>query len=207
MEKEKKNIFKKLWFWLLMAFMIFIFIPAFIEGIKEGLNNETVLSDYSINENKNIVESSETKNSEEEIVFLKGTNGKEFYDILCEVAGIDKKEPQAMGQTLIYDSSNMKYSVELESNKDTQEVAYIRMMAFQEEYENFFLAISRLEYDGSDKGKIYNWVHENLGQDASIEIGCVKFVLTQGTNSKQILEMKTNGYDKYSKEQINKLFN
>lgn len=191
MEKEKKSIVKKWWFWLIV---IIIILVAASGGSEENV----------------VIETAEINNTivKENITFLKNTNGKDFYNILCDVADISKKEPQEMGDSIIYESADTNYSVEIEANKNTQEIAYIRMMVLQkEDYENFFLAISRLNYDGSDSEKIYSWVHENLGEDTSMELGNVKFVLTVGTSGKPILEVKTNGYDEYSKEQMNKLLN
>lgn len=203
MEKEKKLIYKKWWFWILIVFMIFIFIPAFIEGIQEGLNNSTTNTTNTFSEIKQ-ENSNYSAQIEEKSIFLEDSKGNEFYDILCSVGEIKKNEPQELGETILYESANINFSVEVEANKTTDEIAYIRMMALQaNEYENFFNSISRLEYKEAKKSEIFNWIHNNLGKETSIQIGNVKFILTSGAIGKPVLEVKTDYYDEYQREHIN----
>lgn len=211
MEKEKRPIYKKVWFWLLIAFMIFIFIPSFIEGIQEGINNPTTTSTMQ-NEQQEKLDDKQENGSDtvnvEKSIFLKASKGREFYEILCSVGELQETKPQEMRETILYESSNSNYSIEVEVNKTTNEIAYIRMMTLQAtEYENFFNSISRLEYEGAEKSQIFNWIHDNLGKETSTKIGDVNFILTLGTNGKPILEVKKDSYDEYQKEQINKLIN
>ena len=203
----KENFYKKVWFWLFIGFMIFIFIPAFIEGIQEGLSNSTTITTTNVLEIKHENNNNSTK-QEEKNIFLKGTNGQDFYEIVCSVGEIEKSKSQEMGETILYESANYNFSIEIEANKTTNEIAYIRMMALHaSEYENFFNSVSRLEYSEAEKSEIFNWIYDNLGKETSTKLGNANFILTNGTNGKPILEVKTDYYDEYQKELINKLMN
>ena len=208
MEKEKKPIYKKVWFWGLTAFMLFIFIPSFIEGIQEGINNPKTIDAIQNEQQEELddkKENGENIVNTEKSIFLKASKGKEFYEILCSVGEMQETNSQDMGETLLYESSNSNYSIEVEADKTTDKIAYIRMMTLQAtEYENFFNSISRLEYKGAEKSQIFNWIHDNLGKETSTKIGDVNFILTLGRNGKPILEVKKDTYDEYQK---NKLIN
>lgn len=192
MEKEKQPIYKKWWFWLIVVFLIL--------GLISGAYNDFNLTNET--NNSNIIE---TSTIEEKVTFLKGSNGKEFYNIMCEVANAEKKKGQDMKETWLYETVNDKYSIEIEANKSTNEINYIRLMTFKDEdYENFFLAISRLEYDGSDRKTCFNWIKDNIGKDNNTKIGNANFKFSIGTNKNPILEVYTDGNEKFQQEQIEK---
>ena len=192
MEKEKQPIYKKWWFWLIVVFLIL--------GLISGAYNDFNLTNET--NNSNIIE---TSTIEEKVTFLKGSNGKEFYNIMCEVANAEKKKGQDMKKTWLYETVNDKYSIEIEANKSTNEINYIRLMTFKDEdYENFFLAISRLEYDGSDRKTCFNWIKDNIGKDNNTKIGNANFKFSIGTNKNPILEVYTDENEKFQQEQIEK---
>lgn len=192
MEKVKQPIYKKWWFWLIVVFLIL--------GLISGAYNDFNLTNET--NNSNIIE---TSTIEEKVTFLKGSNGKEFYNIMCEVANAEKKRGQDMKKTWLYETVNDKYSIEIEANKSTNEINYIRLMTFKDEdYENFFLAISRLEYDGSDRKTCFNWIKDNIGKENTTKIGDANFKLSIGTNKNPILEVYTDGNEKFQQEQIEK---
>lgn len=192
MEKEKQPIYKKWWFWLIVVFLIL--------GLISGAYNDFNLTNET--NNSNIIE---TSTIEEKVTFLKGSNGKEFYNIMCEVANAEKKKGQDMKETWLYETVNDKYSIEIEANKSTNEINYIRLMTFKDEdYENFFLAISRLEYDGSDRKACFNWIKDNIGKDNNTKIGNANFKFSIGTNKNPILEVYTDENEKFQQEQIEK---
>ena len=70
----------------------------------------------------------------------------------------------------------------------------------KEDYENFFLSIARLEYNGSDKSKCFNWIKENLGKESIIKIGDANLKLCNGTSGLPILTLYTDGNENYQKE-------
>ena len=184
MEKNKIPIYKKWWFWLIIAFLIL----AFISGVYNDFNltNET-----------------ESSQIEEKVIFLKGSKGKEFYDILCEVANVENKKPQDMIETWIYETGDDKHSIEVEVNKSTNEINCIRLMAFKSIYsENFFLAISRLEYEGSDRKECFNWIKDNIGKESTTKIGDANFKFSMGPNKNPILEVYTDGNEEFQQKQI-----
>ena len=165
MEQSKKTFYKKWWFWLIIFFLLV--------GIF-GSQNET--------QKTNNIENTNAVESNKQIVFLKDTNGKEFFNILCEVAELEKTNGIETGDTIDYETSNMNYSIELETNKNG-EINYIRMMALQsEDYTNFFVALSRLEYNGSNRSTCFNWINDNLGKEAKTKIGDANIQLSLGTN-------------------------
>lgn len=142
------------------------------------------------------------------VVFLKNSNGKEFYSILCEVGQIDKNRipPVESEDSIDYANSNSNYAVSMCTSKN-HEICYISMMAYNQDYENFFLAASRLEYDGSNRSKAFNWIHDNLGKEATTKIGDANFKLYIGATNKPILEIYTDGNDEFQQQLLNKLTN
>lgn len=192
MEKEKQPIYKKWWFWLIVVFLIL--------GVISGAYNDFNLSNEIENSTK-----IDISTTEKEVIFLKGSKGKEFYNIMCEVANVENKKAQDMKETWIYETGNDKYSIELEANKSTNEINYIRLMTFKNEYnENFFLAISRLEYNESDRKTCFNWIKDNIGKENTTKIGDANFKLSIGTNKNPILEVYTDGNEKFQQEQTEK---
>lgn len=182
---EKKPIYKKWWFWLIIVLVV----GSIAGGKKSNITN--------VNATKNMKES----------IFLEGSNGREFYNILCDVAGVKSTEAQDTGETLIYETVDNSYSIEVESNKETNEINYVRLMAFEKEnYENLFLAISRLEYENNNKEQCFNWINDNLGKEAKTKIGDANIELKLGSNDIPILELYTDGNEQFQKEQLDKLF-
>ena len=100
-----------------------------------------------------------------------------------------------MGDSIVYSSSNEKYGIELETNKNNEInwISIYTLLKDKNDYENFFIAISRLEYDGCDKSTIFNWIHDNLGNEATTKVGNANFKLYNGTSGTPILEVYTDG--------------
>lgn len=195
MEKEKKPIYKKWWFWLIVIILVI--------GIFGGSsNNETNITNTS---NTNTTQA----RNDEKVIFLKDTNGNEFFDILCEIASVEKKDGVSIGETIDYSSSNEKYGIELETNKNNEInfISIYTMLSNKDDYENLFVAISRLEYNGSNRAECFKWIHNNLGKEATIKIGDANFKLYNGTSGNPILEVFTDGNEEFQKEQLNKLTN
>ena len=189
-----KKLLKKWWFWLII---IILLIPA--------VNNQKS-ENTTQNSTENIITTdnfTEEKNSEV-VTFLKGSNGQEFYKILCEVGSIPEKEGYISGDSIDYTSSNNNFGIEIETNKNN-EVNWISIYTLKaNDYENFFLAISRFEYNGSNRTECFNWIKDNLGNEAETKIGNANFKLYNGTSGKPILEVFTDGNEAYQQEQIDK---
>lgn len=161
---------------------------SFEEGLQEGLNN-------SLNQN----------NIQEEVTFLKHSKGKEFFNIVCEVGNIQSKNAVTLGDSLSYVSSNLNYGVQVETNKN-DEINFVSMMVYQsDDYDNYFLSASRLEYDNSNRAEAFNWIKDNLGKEATTKIGDANFKLYVGANKYPVLEIYTDGNEQYQNEQLNKL--
>lgn len=196
MEKENNKKFKKWWIYLIAIIIII--------GILGSNSDNETNTNNAIQTNTNNIESKK----EDKIIFLKGSNGKDFYEILCEVGNIEKRDGVKVGDTIDYTSSNDKFGIEIETNQNNEInwiSIYTLLLADKNEYENFFLTISRLEYNNSNKNEIYNWIHDNLGKEATTKIGDANFKLYNGTLEKPILEVFTDGNEEFQKEQIEKL--
>ena len=200
---NNKKIYEKWWFWVI--------IVVIIMGVFGGntntntSNNQVPKENIETNVENNTNTSEQTSN--EKVIFLKGSNGKEFYEILCDVADVEKKEGVKMGDTIDYASGNEKYGIELETNNNN-EVNWISIYTLlPNNYENFFLAISRLEYSDSNKSECFNWIKDNLGKEASTKIGSANFKLYNGTSGSPILDVYTDGNEEFQKEQLNKIKN
>ena len=181
MKKEKYWYLKKWWFWVIIAFVLLL---------GSCMNTDTTNTSNTTNQV-----------AAEKVVFLKKSNGKEFYQILCDVAGMEYKNPMESEDTIDYINGSIDYGISMCTNKNN-EICYISIMAFNNDYENFFLSISRLEYENSDKSQIFNWIHDNLGKEATTKIGDANFKLYLGTNNKPVLEVFTDGNDEFQKKQI-----
>lgn len=195
MEKNEKKIYQKWWFWII----IIILIAGILGGSSDNNTNNTNSTNITNSINSTVSETSKSN------IFLKGSNGKEFYEILCDVGQVPKKEGVIMGDCIDYASSNENYGIELETNKDN-EINWISIYTlFSSDYDNFFLAVSRLEYNNSNKSECFNWIKENLGKESTIKIGDANFKLYNGTSGKPILEIYTDGNEEYQKEQLKQI--
>ena len=116
---------------------------------------------------------------------LSGTNAKDFYKTLCEVAAVEEKEPRTEKNLTIYESQSENYNIKVEANSDN-EINKITITCLSNvDYENVFLALSRLEYEGSDKTKAYNWIHSSIKYNTIQFIGKAKFEISK--DKKQII--------------------
>ena len=174
MEKEKYWFVKKWWFWLIIILVI---------GVIASLgNNDSSKKDENTNNVPTTVQSAK-------ITALSGTNAEEFYNILCDVAGLTKNKPQDLQDALVYESSNNIYNIEVISNKN-KEIQSIRIFNINsKDCENLFIALTRLEYNGSNKSALFNFIHDNINKEAETTIGDASFRIYKGTNSKPIIEL------------------
>ncbi|MBR3133356.1 MAG: hypothetical protein IKG42_04755 [Clostridia bacterium] len=199
MKNDNLPVYKKWWVWILGILLLI----GMFSGINS--NNNTTNSNNTTTNIENISANETTNN--EEVVFLSNTNGEEFYSILCEVAGVNIIDGVTMGDTIDYTSGNEDYGIELETNKDG-EINWISIYTMlPNNYENFFLAISRLEYNGSNRNQCFNWINDNLGKEATTKIGDANFKLYNGTSGNPVLEVYTDGNEQFQKEQLDKLNN
>lgn len=183
MEKTKKPIYKRIWFWIII---IIVVVAIFSDS---GDNKSTNTSDVNNIANTNI-----SSDVEEKDVYLENSNGKDFFEILCDVGDIPKKDGTNLDEKIVYTSSNANYGIKLETNRKN-EIHYISiytMLKEKNDYENFFLSISRLEYNGSDRNKCFNWIHDNIGKEATTKIGDVNFKIYNGTSGSPVLEVYTD---------------
>lgn len=174
MENKKTEIYKKWWFWLIV-----ILILGFIGSLG---NNNSPKNDDSTNDVP-------TSSQSAQITALSGTNAEDFYNILCDVAGLKKNEPQDLNDALIYESANTIYNIEIVSNKN-KEIQSIRIINVNsQDCENLFIALTRLEYNGSNKSTLFDFIHNNINKEAEITIGDASFKIYKGTNNKPIIEL------------------
>ena len=174
MEKEKYWFVKKWWFWLIIILII--------GGIASLGNDNSTKNDDNKNDTPALVQNTN-------ITALSGTNAEEFYNILCDVAELEKSQPQDLGDALVYESANNKYNIEIISNKEN-EIQSLRIFNINSvDCENVFIALTRLEYNGSNKSTLFNFIHDNINKEAEITIGDASFKIYKGTNNKPIIEL------------------
>lgn len=176
----------------LIILVIFLFIVAFITGIFWGYcdfqKNETLNNKNEIVQNTNSTSRVDITSENNEAV-LKNTNGKDFYNILCAVAEITPAENIVDGNTISYKSENDNYRFEIKTTI-SNEITKIKMEVIGNvDYDNFLIASTRLDYNGSDKANLLNWILENKEKDISTKIGDANFKFSLGENNKPILEI------------------
>lgn len=197
-DNEKKPIYKKWWFWLIIVVVVLA-----IGGIGMQDNEQPT----STTETQTTT--TETQPTTEDIVFLKGTNGKEFFEILCEVGEVEKKEGVDNGDTITYASSNDNFGIELETNKNN-EINFISIYTLldnKDDYQNFFNAISRLGYENFDKATYIDWILDNIGNEATTKIGDVNLKLYKTSSGTPALDVFTDGNEEYQKQLLEKVSN
>lgn len=154
--------------------------------------------------------SNSNEKDNEVITFLPCSNGKDFFTILCDVIEADTSKCNVskganVGDSTLYTYGNAEYSFDVETNSKN-EVNYVEMLVYSgDDYKNFFLAISRFEYNSADKQKAFNWINDNLGKEATTKIGDANFKLSLTTTKKPVLEVYSDGNENYQKEQLNKV--
>lgn len=115
---------------------------------------------------------------------------KEFYEIMCEVAELEKIDPQDLVDELVYESANANYNIEILSDKNDN-IESIRLMAFNNDYTNFFMAINRIFETQPDEFNA-DTILNNLGKENKISFENVDFEFTNGTIGKPILTITIN---------------
>lgn len=178
MEKEKKPIYKKLCFWIFLIFMIFIFIPGFIEGVKDGISNST-----NIIETQTVLKNEQTDNTSINTYSTKlewTNNGTEDYIQSIKIA-VEKEN---------YEGDNLESGNYLIEQTNT---------TFDERTERIYnIFVSNIEYNDINDVPITDYIGliGGMGNDNSIEINVEKgqFIYLQ-TNSNG-----TNGHLKITKK-------
>ena len=110
-----------------------------------------------------------------------------------------------MGDSINYTSTNTKYGINIDANKDSKEIDYVRIFALtDEDATNVFMALNRMDYKTENDAEFTSWLVDNLGKESTKKIGDANFTLSLSTSNRPIIEMKTDGYDNYLNEQIDK---
>ncbi len=132
-------------------------------------------------------------------IFLKNTNAKEYYKILCGVTGLSENNSKnVIGDINEYSSVNSNYMVEVGANKATDEIGYVTITTINaEDPTNAFMALTRLDYDGKEPAKLTTFIRDNKGKKGEITIGDIKFSIWNNSANKPVIEAKTIGFDKY----------
>ncbi len=174
---KKKPIYTKWWFWLIIIVII-------LAALGNGFSSNTTQNETSNLTNENVTSNIST---------LSGTIAKDYFNILCEVAGMHSNEPQIIDNEIIYESTNQDYNIKIVADKTSDEIENIKITTFKEnDYENFFLAISRLEYSGSNRSTLFNWINDNLGKESNTSIGNANFSLYLTDTNNPILDVSVN---------------
>ncbi len=190
MKEKIKNLSKKWWFWVIVVIILVI-------GFTGG--------ESSHDESKSNSDANNQVQETKKIVFLKGTNSEDFAEILEGVTGIENIEGVITGDSINYTSANGKYSINIDANKDTKEIDYVKIIALtDEDATNVFMSLNRMDYKTENASEYTSWLVDNIGKDATTKIGDANFILSLSTSNLPILEVKTDGSDDYMNEQIDK---
>ena len=122
--------------------------------------------------------------------YLNNSDGKDFFEnVLCSVTGITSTNTEQNENEIVYKGSNTKYYIKVITNLDNQ-IKFVDMYAnTKEDSTNFFMASTRLHYDGENAKELTDYIIKSLQEDYSIiYIGNAKFKLTPTYNGK-ILEI------------------
>jgi len=187
MKEKLKVLSKKWWFWVIVVIVLC--------GLFSGGTSEEEPTPKDENKIQEV----------EKVVFLKGTNAEDYVKALEGVTGIDKIEGKVIGDSINYSQANSKYSVNLDADKNTKEIDYVRIIALtNEDATNVFMSLNRMDYETENDAEFTSWLVDNLGKESTKKIGDANFTLSLSTSNNPIIEMKTDGYDDYSKEQFDK---
>lgn len=189
MKEKIVELSKKWWFWVIIVVLILICFASGDPNEQEKESNNQ--QDYQIQQS-------------EVVTFLEGTNSDDFADILENVTGIENIEGNIIGNSINYSKNNNKYSINIDANKDTKEIDYVRVICLTDEDEtNVLMAFNRMDYKSENDAEFTNWLIENIGKESSKKIGDANFYLSLSTSNHPILEMKTDGSDDYMFDNTN----
>ncbi|MBQ3415939.1 MAG: hypothetical protein IJH39_11540 [Clostridia bacterium] len=178
---KDKSIIKQWWFWLIVILVILV-SPSIIKGFTEGITEERKV-EYTVNND-----------------YIVNSKAKEYFEKLCELNNIEKTEPIEMGDSWNYESSNETTNIQVNSNKETDEIYYIKIMALSEVNEQDFLNACELEYKYNDVEQAKKWVKTNLRSNAWNTISFMHFRLTEEKNNTMLEIYTLHGKD-HEKEQ------
>lgn len=133
-----------------------------LEKLKENLNENTVTEDNT------------------EDYFLSNSDGKYFFEnVLCGVTEITATTTNTSNNEIVYEGSNNKYYIEVCTTLNN-EIKSVTMIAYtNEDNTNFFIAATRLKYDGADMSEVTNYIVKNIAGNYNIKyIGNAKFKYT-----------------------------
>ena len=178
---KDKSILKQWWFWIIVILVILV-SPSIIKGFKDGITEERKV-EYTVNND-----------------YIANSKAKEYFEKMCELCNIEKTEPTEMVDSWNYESSNEITNIQVNSNKETDEIYYIKIMALSEVNEQDFLNACELEYKYNDVEQAKKWVKTNLGRYTGNTIGFLHFSLTNEKNNTMLEIYTLHGKD-HEKEQ------
>lgn len=181
-EKKKKAIYEKWWFWVIIVIVVFgCFGSTNINLDSSEQVKFTVNSDY-----------------------IENSKGKEVFEKICKDINIEVIEPTEMADSWNYENGNLNSSLQINSDKTTDEIYYIKLMATEETNLDDFLKVCELEYNNNDVEKAKNWVKDNIGSTKTTTIGKMYFKLSAPLE-KPILEIYTFNGKMYEEKQEKKM--
>lgn len=129
---------------------------------------------------------------------LSGTSGKNLFNKLCSRANITpRRNSTQIGDYIMYAEANMSYAIYVDSSlKD--EIMDFEITHYYDDGEidkEFFLIPTELNYEGSNKEKLTNWINNNIGNNAEIKIGSLTFTLEKSDENYIYLYARTDKYE------------
>lgn len=199
MKEKIKDLSKKWWFWVIIVIILVI-------GFSGGESSQEKTNSNSDSNNQVEQDVNNQIQETKKVVFLEETNSEDFAEVLEGVTGIENIEGVITGDSITYTSANDKYSINIDANKDTKEIDYVRIIALtDDDATNVFMSLNRMDYKTENTSEYTSWLVDNIGKEATTKIGDANFILSLSTSNHPILEMKTDGSNDYMNEQIDKV--
>ena len=140
---------------------------------------------------------STTISKTEKIVFVAGTNGKNYFqNILCSDTQCEYKTPITLKadtlmpyDTITYATGNDKYSFRVITNRKN-EIANIQLLYFDyydEDPTDYFMEAVKLDYPTKNIATLTSFISENLRNDQKIKIGDFIFHIFKGASDNNII--------------------
>lgn len=182
--KEKNvNYLKEWWVWYIVIIIFIGFITPFFKNEESKDNSEKI---------QEIQEPSNTLKQENIIKYLNGTNSDDFIEIIKAVTYIENISNTTNENDILYVGENQKYNINMNANKDTKEISYLKITSLtNEDSTNVFMSINRMDYTTENAGDYTKWLVANIGKESTIKIGDAYFSLSLSLNNHPILEVKT----------------
>lgn len=162
---------------------------------KDNQNQSTQQKDNQLRNNQ-VTNKTQTEKKGDSSLSLYGTSANKLFNSICSKVGISPRPSSIQkGNYTIYAEANMNYNIDISSTSDKDEIMSINLTHYYDNgsvNKDFFLVLTELEYDGSNKNQLADWINVNIGTNAETKIGSLNFKLTKSDENYVTLSAKTD---------------